>query len=92
MLLGRYKTVLCHNDKFRNSYLWSSGMTCAQVIVSFSEWQTNPVLINIETTDYSIENIPFPAVTFCPEKHDPSCFEIVAKIFDYVQFPIFEDQ
>ena len=57
-----------------------------------SEWNSNPVLITIQTTDYPIENIPFPAITICPEKNEPSCFEIVAKMFDYVEFPIFLDK
>ena len=57
-----------------------------------AEWKTNPVLISIEDTDYPIENIPFPTVTICPEKNEPSCFEIVAKIFDFVEFPIFQEK
>jgi len=57
-----------------------------------SEWQTNPVLITVETTDFSVENVPFPTVTICPERSDPNCFEFLAKIYDYVQFPIFEKE
>ena len=61
-------------------------------IFPFSEWQTNPYLITLETTDYPVENIPFPAVTICPEKNEPGCFEIVTKIFDFVEFPIFQEK
>jgi hypothetical protein len=57
-----------------------------------TEWQNNPVLITLETTDLPVEEIPFPAITICPEKNEPSCFEIIAKILDYVEFPIFEDR
>jgi len=61
-------------------------------LCSVAEWQTNPVLITLQTTDLPIENVPFPTVTICPEKNEPSCFEIIAKIFDYVEFPIFENK
>jgi hypothetical protein len=61
-------------------------------LYSIAEWQTNPVLITLETMDYPVKNIPFPTVTICPEYNQPSCFEILAKILDYVEFPIFQEK
>ena len=55
------------------------------------EWQTNPVLITVETTDFPVEDIIFPAVTICHEEQAYSCFEILSKILDYVEFPIFQE-
>lgn len=55
------------------------------------EWQTNPVVITVETTDFPVEDILFPSITICREEQGSSCFEIVTKIFDYVEFPIFQE-
>ena len=57
----------------------------------FTEWNGNPVLISVETTDFPVENIHFPTVTVCREDNEPNCFEFVAKLFDYIQFPCFEE-
>jgi hypothetical protein len=56
-----------------------------------SEWNANPILITVETTDYPVENITFPTVTVCREDNKPNCFEFVAKMFDYVPFPCVEN-
>ena len=50
------------------------------------------MVITVETIDYPVENIPFPAITICPEKNEPNCFEIITKIFDFVEFPIFPEK
>jgi hypothetical protein len=58
---------------------------------SISEWNANPVLITVETTDYPIEKIIFPSVTVCREDNSINSFEFISKIFDYVKFPCFDD-
>ena len=45
----------------------------------------------METTDFPVEDIIFPTVTICHEEKGSSCFEIVTKIFDHVEFPIFQE-
>ncbi len=55
------------------------------------EWNANPVLISVETTDFPIENITFPSVTICREDNDQNCFEFVSKIFDFAEFPCFDE-
>ena len=56
-----------------------------------SEWNANPILISVETTDFPIENITFPSVTICREDNDQNCFEFVSKIFDFAEFPCFDE-
>ena len=61
-------------------------------VCNLSEWNANPVLITVETTDYPIENIIFPTVTVCSDDGGVNTFEFVAKMFDYVKFPCFDDK
>ena len=61
------------------------------IIFLIAEWNTNPILITVETTDYPIENISFPTVTICREFNEQNCFEFVSKIFDFVDFPCFDE-
>jgi hypothetical protein len=68
-----------------------ANLTSYLQYIFFSEWNENPILITIETTDYPIENITFPTVTVCREENEPNCFEFVTKIFDYFPFPCFDD-
>jgi hypothetical protein len=60
--------------------------------INFLEWNNNPVIITVETTDFPVENISFPTVTVCREDNEPNCFEFVTKIFDYFPFPCFENK
>ena len=45
----------------------------------------------METTDYPVENITFPTVTVCRDENEPNCFEFVSKIFDFAEFPCFDE-
>ena len=55
-----------------------------------TEWNLNPVLITVETTDYPVEKIPFPAVTICRKDNNPNRIHLTASILDYVKFPCYE--
>jgi hypothetical protein len=57
-----------------------------------TEWSSNPVMISVETTDYPIQNIPFPAITICRKDNNPNRMQFTAKVLDFVQFPCFDDQ
>ena len=59
--------------------------------MAISEWNTNPVLIRVETTDYPVENILFPTVTICREDNSIDSFQFITKMLDYINFPCFED-
>lgn len=59
--------------------------------ITILEWNTNPILISVETTDYPIENINFPSITVCREDNEQNCFEFVSKIMDHIQFPCFDE-
>jgi len=48
-------------------------------------------VISVETTDYPIENILFPAVTICRKDNDPNRMQFAAKVLDFVKFPCFDD-
>ncbi len=37
-------------------------------------WRESPVVTSFDTTSYPIQNIPFPAVTVCPNGLDTSAF------------------
>jgi hypothetical protein len=37
----------------------------------FLEWNENPGIITVETTDYPVENITFPTVTVCRDASEP---------------------
>ena len=56
-----------------------------------TEWNGNPVLISVETTDYPVEKILFPTVTTCREENEPNCFYFFSKLFDYLPFPFFDE-
>ena len=43
----------------------------------------------VETTDYPVQNLTFPAVTVCKEDHEPFSKEFFFKMFDYIEFPCF---
>ncbi|XP_031353663.1 pickpocket protein 28-like [Photinus pyralis] len=44
---------------------------------TFSKWMSSPVMVTFETQETTIHEIPFPAVTICPEaKFDPQKFNI----------------
>ena len=53
----------------------------------YSDWDSNPVLITIETTDYPVEKIPFPTLTICREDSSPNRMQLVAKLFKQINFP-----
>ena len=89
------------NDQSDATVTWSpnleigclEGLEPANLdLLNLSEWNANPVLITVETTDYPIENIVFPTVTVCPDDGGINTFEFVAKMFDYVKFPCFDDK
>ena len=69
---------------------WAQTLTKLIKII-IAEWNNNPILITVETTDYPIENISFPTVTICREFNEQNCFEFVTKIFDFVDFPCLDD-
>lgn len=42
---------------------------------TYDKWQTSPVIVTFSTTETSISEIPFPAVTICPQaKFNPEVF------------------
>ena len=62
-----------HNPRW---FHWSRMIICFLVgetkysaaVISWlfqTDWTSNPVLISVETTDYPVEDIPFPAITIC---------------------------
>ena len=55
------------------------------------EWNANPILISVETTEFPVENISFPTVTVCREDNEPNCFEFLTKMADYIKFPCFDN-
>lgn len=42
--------------------------TCSTILVmkTYRKWVTSPVIVSFATSEYSISEIPFPAVTICP--------------------------
>ena len=48
------------------------AFTLASLVVKslLDNWESNPVAITIDTTEYSVTEIPFPAVTVCPNEYD----------------------
>ena len=62
------------------------------MVIFFSDWNSNPVLTTLETSDYPVENLTFPSVTICREDNEPNCLEFAAKILDHVPFPCFENR
>jgi hypothetical protein len=57
----------------------------------FPEWYSNPAIITVETTDYPIENIPFPTITLCRQDNDLNRFQLIANILDRFKFPCYFD-
>ncbi len=55
------------------------------------DWNENPVLISVETTDYPVERIPFPTVTVCQKDNDPNKMQFIEKILNHVQYPCYDD-
>jgi hypothetical protein len=49
----------------------------------------NPVLITVDTTDYPVDNLPFPAVTLCRENNDPNRFHLASKVLDHLAWPCY---
>lgn len=48
--------------------------SCWMVYEILNKWATTPVLVALATQEETINKIPFPAVTFCPEaKISRSC-------------------
>jgi hypothetical protein len=43
------------------------SVTTFQVVSLYYQWETNPVVTNLETISLPIEDIKFPAVTICPQ-------------------------
>ena len=56
---------------------------------TFLDLSSNPVLISIESTDYPVDNLPFPAVTICRKDADPNRFFLIARMLDLIKFPCF---
>ncbi|KAK5641673.1 hypothetical protein RI129_010220 [Pyrocoelia pectoralis] len=51
--------------------------TICSILISktYRKWQTSPVIVTFSTTEKPISDIPFPAVTICPEaKFNPEIF------------------
>ncbi len=59
---------------------------------NFLDWNTNPVIISVETPDYPIENIPFPTITICRKDNSPNKFILMENILNDVKFPCFLDE
>ena len=55
----------------------------------FLDLGSSPVLISIESTDYPVDNLPFPAVTICRKDADPNRFFLTARILDHIKFPCY---
>jgi hypothetical protein len=68
---------------------------CFQVdkvlFVCVTEWNANPVIITVESTDYPVEKITFPTVTICREDNKADVVPFITKLFDYVRFPCYEN-
>ncbi len=60
--------------------LWLCLMVLAIILASLvvlsllENWQQNPIVTTIETTNYPVQKIPFPAITVCVNQHDPWAF------------------
>jgi hypothetical protein len=57
----------------------------------YVDWDSNPVLITIDTTDYPVEKIPFPTLTLCRRDNSPNQMQFPARILDHVEYPVFCD-
>jgi amiloride-sensitive sodium channel len=49
------------------AFLLSSGVAVYYIHKIWYKWNTSPVLVSISDVPTSVENIPFPAVTICPQ-------------------------
>jgi hypothetical protein len=54
-----------------------------------TDWYSNPVTIGIQTTDYPVENIPFPTLTLCRKDNSPNRMQLGARILDHLRFPVY---
>ena len=61
-------------------------LTFAMVMISesVSDWNQNPVVTNIENVEAPNQDIPFPAITACPEEQHHESWEIPEKIFNAI--------
>ena len=62
-----------------------------ETTVLISEWSKNPVMIVVDTTDYPVEKIPFPAITICRKDNNPNRIEFISKVLNHIKFPCFDD-
>jgi amiloride-sensitive sodium channel len=61
--------------------LLASLYCCITLIIStYHKWETSPVIVSFATKETPIWQIPFPAVTICPE------IKSVPKLFNYTDF------
>ena len=47
--------------------LSAAALVCNELV---NQWDESPVVTTIDSTTYSVQNIPFPAVTICPEMYN----------------------
>ncbi|KAF5300620.1 hypothetical protein FQA39_LY11081 [Lamprigera yunnana] len=58
-----------------------SGLCLFLISKTYVKWQTSPVIVTFSTTEIPISNIPFPAVTICPQtKFDPNKFNFTGTV------------
>jgi hypothetical protein len=54
---------------------------------TMGDWQENPVQTVIETTNYPVQNVPFPTVTVCPgEANRPLRFGFTEAFFNFIRY------
>jgi hypothetical protein len=52
-----------------------SGVSAVLVVQTlFNNWSSHPIVTTIDSTSYPVNEIPFPAVTVCPNGNDPWAF------------------
>ena len=71
--------------KLWNLYFFQDSIPSNSSFFCFSAWSKNPTLTIIETMTYPIEQVPFPAVTLCPQNPNIDRWEPTIKIFDYLK-------
>ena len=49
------------------------------ILRTYNKWETSPVIVSFSTKQRPVFDIPFPAVTICPE------IKTDRKIFDYMK-------
>ncbi|KAF5280821.1 hypothetical protein FQR65_LT14928 [Abscondita terminalis] len=65
--LGEKKRSLFERTFWLSVLITSLFFCTIWIIEAYYKWQTTPVVVSFATTETPIWNIPFPAVTICPE-------------------------